>query len=88
MAIKGKIIGELNETSGVSRTGKTWRKKEYILETEGMYPKKICFGVMGDNIDRLALTMGGTYEIEIDVESHEYQGKWYHNVTCWKAEKK
>lgn len=85
MAVKGKIIGMLNEVSGVSKSGKSWRKKEYILETEGMYPKKVCFAVLNDNIDRFALQMGKTYEVELDVESREYEGKWYHSVTAWRV---
>lgn len=84
MAIKGKIIGMLNEASGVSRSGKSWCKKEYILETEGAYPKKVCFAVMNDNIDKMQLQMGGTYEVEVDIESREYEGKWYHSVTAWR----
>ena len=42
MEINGKIIELLEEKSGESAKG-TWRKQEYILETDGQYPKKVCF---------------------------------------------
>ena len=44
--IKGKIIEILPEKSGQSANGE-WRKREYVLETESNYPKKICFMARG-----------------------------------------
>lgn len=81
MRIKGKIIQSIPETSGIGKaSGKTWRKKEYVLETEDKYPKKICFTFFNDTIDKYPLAVGQYANIGIDLESREYGGKWYHSI--------
>ena len=40
MEITGKIVELLPEKSGESTNG-TWRKQEYILETDSKFPKKM-----------------------------------------------
>lgn len=84
MAIRGRIIHCLGENSGTSKAGKAWRKAEYVLETEGQYPKKVKFSIMNERIDQANLQVGCTAEIEIDAESREWQGKWYTDLTAWK----
>ena len=44
MEIKGKIILALPEISGTSKaSGNPWKKREYVLETQETYPKKVHF---------------------------------------------
>ena len=85
MQIKGKIIAALPEASGTSKAGNTWRKREYVLETEEQYPKKIAFAVMNDRIDKLNIQPGVGYTVDVEAESREYQGKWYTTLTAWQA---
>lgn len=84
MEINGKIIELLEEKSGQSANG-TWRKQEYILETEGQYPKKICFMVWGDKIDDFSIKQGENLVVSVDLESREYNGRWYTDVKAWKV---
>ena len=84
MEINGKIIQLLPEQSGESSNG-TWRKQQYILETDDQYPKKICFMVWSDKIDELAIKQGENLSVSIDIESREYNGRWYTDVKAWKA---
>jgi hypothetical protein len=62
-----------------------WRKQEYILETEGQYPKKICFMVWSDKIDEFAIKEGENLVVSIDLESREYDGRWHTDVKAWKV---
>lgn len=39
MEIEGKIIRDLPLQEGVSRAGNPWKKKEWVLETFGQYPR-------------------------------------------------
>ncbi|WP_194775096.1 DUF3127 domain-containing protein [Pararhodonellum marinum] len=87
MEISGKIIQINAEQSGNSRNGNTWRKKEYILETAGTYPKKVCLAVWGDKIDQFDIQEGDEITAGIEVESREYNGKWYTDVKAWKVDK-
>ena len=84
MEINGKIIELLPEKSGESANG-AWRKQEYILETDTQYPKKICFMVWSDKIDELAIKEGENLVVSIDLESREYNGRWYTDVKAWKV---
>ncbi|SCA55764.1 conserved hypothetical protein [Candidatus Terasakiella magnetica] len=86
MELNGKIVELLPEKSGQSAKG-TWRKQEYILETEGQYPKKICFMVWGDKIDDFALKQGDQVAVSIDIESREYNGRWYTDIKAWQVKR-
>ena len=84
MEINGKIIELLPEKSGQSANG-NWRKQEYILETSSQYPKKVCFMAWGDKIDQFANKQGESLVVSIDLESREYNGRWYTDVKAWKV---
>ena len=84
MELSGKIIELLPEQSGESARG-PWRKQQYILETEGQYPKKVCFMAWGDKIDEFKLEVGETVTVAINLESREYNGRWYTDVKAWKV---
>jgi hypothetical protein len=71
--------------TGTGRNG-TWRKQEVILETEGQYPKKVCVAVWGDRIDEQQLQVGNNLKVDVDVESREYNGRWYTDVKAWRVE--
>jgi len=84
LEISGKIIELLALKSGQSANGE-WRKQEYVLEIDGQYPKKICFMAWGDKIDQFNIQQGETIEVSIDLESREYNGRWYTDVKAWKV---
>lgn len=85
MEIQGKIIQLLPEQTGEGRNG-TWRKRDYILETQDQYPKKVCFNLWGDKIDENPVKEGDSVKVFFDVESREYNGRWYTDVKGWKIE--
>lgn len=84
MEINGKIIQLLEGKSGQSAKG-AWRKQEYVLETADQYPKKICFMVWGDKVDEFGIKQGENLGVSIDLESREYNGRWYTDVKAWKV---
>ena len=84
MDISGKIIQFLPVQTGSGKNG-TWKKQEFILETGDTYPKKVCIAVWGDKIDIASFKAGETINVSFDVESREYNGKWYTDVKAWKV---
>lgn len=87
MEIKGTIIAALPEVSGTSRTGNPWKKREYVLENnEGNFPRKVAFTCFGDNADKIQLQVGQNVTMYFDIESREYNGKWYTDIRCWRAD--
>ena len=84
MELTGKIVQSLPEKSGTSARGQ-WRKQEYILEVPGDYPKQVCFMVWGDKIDQFGVQQGQEVTVSIDLESREYNGRWYTDVKAWRV---
>lgn len=71
--------------TGESKNG-TWRKQDIILETDGPYPKKICVSIWGDKIIENQLQIGNVLTIFYELESREYNNKWYTDIKAWKIE--
>lgn len=86
MSIRGKVIAVGQLKSGNRKSdGQPWKKQEYVIETEGQYPKKVAFSIMNDRIDQANIQPGNVVEIEIDAQSREYNGRWYTELTAWKV---
>lgn len=56
------------------------------METDGQYPKKICISIWGDKIEEKKLIPGNRLKIDFDVESREYNGRWYTDVKAWRVD--
>ncbi len=85
MEIQGKVIKILDEQNGTGRNG-AWRKREYVIETGDQYPRKLCFNLWGDKIDQYPVHVNDSIKLFFDVESREYNGRWYTDVKGWKIE--
>ncbi len=85
MEITGRIIQVLAPVTGEGKNG-TWKKQDIVVETPGQYPKKVCVSIWGDKINTSSLQEGVEVTAQIDVESREYNGRWYTEVRCWKIE--
>ena len=85
MEITGRIIAVLPVQGGISKNGNEWKKQEYVLETHDQYPKKVCFQIFGaDRIDQAAIQPGEELTEFFDIDSREYQGRWFTNINAWK----
>ncbi|MFK7886089.1 MAG: DUF3127 domain-containing protein [Gammaproteobacteria bacterium] len=86
MELAGKITHVLEEKSGSSARG-AWRKQEYVVEIPGDYPKSVCFMVWGDKIDQFRIKQDEQITVHFDLESREYNGRWYTDVKAWRVER-
>ena len=87
MEIKGRIIQKLDLQSGTSKAGNAWTKQEYVLETIENFPKKVHFDFFGERANQFPLEVGDTINLSFDIESREWNGKWFTSIRGWKAEK-
>jgi hypothetical protein len=86
LEIKGKLKSILPEVTGVSNNGNQWKKQEFVITTEGQYPKDVCFVLWGDNTDVLAtLAPGVSLAVNFNPESREYNGQYYTDLKAWKV---
>ena len=87
MEIQVKIVNVLPvQTFTSSKTGNSYSKYTFVGETAGQYTKKIAFTVMGeDKFNGMGIVVDGTYTVSFDVESREWNGKWFTEASAWKA---
>ncbi len=85
MQLTAKLIQVLPLQSGQGKNGE-WKKQDIILETDGQYPKKVCVAIWGDRINNAQLQVGNNLTIDFDVESREFNGRWYTDVKAWRVE--
>jgi len=82
----GKVIAKLDKVTGQSANGE-WKKQDIVIETAGEYPKKICFTLWGDKVERLLnINIGDTITVFFNAESREYNDRWFTNLMAWKIE--
>lgn len=86
MDFEGKVIQYLGETTGTSKAGNPWKKKEWVVETFGQYPRKVKVQCFGDRSDSLNIEPGKDYILSVDLESREFNGKWYTDVSVFKVQ--
>ena len=88
MELKGKVVQMLNWQEYTSKkTGQKDYKYSFVVETEGQYPKKVCLQVWGnEKYSAMNIQVGATYNFHIELDSHEWNGKWYNDVTAWRAD--
>lgn len=85
MELDGKIILDLGTQSGTSKAGREWKKREWVLETFGQYPRKVKFHVFGDKADTIGIEVGNSYTLSVDAESREFNDRWYTDISCYAA---
>ena len=85
MQLTAKLVQLLPLQTGTGKNGQ-WKKQDIIVETDGTYPKKVCISIWGDKINESVLKIGEQLSVSFDVESREYNGKWYTDVKAWKIE--
>ena len=87
MEIIGKVLEVLPLQQGTSaRTGNPWTIKTFILETQENFPRKVAIEMFGDQ--RIAdnpVEAGQVVTVSFDLESREFNGRWYTSVRAWKV---
>lgn len=81
-------IEKINDVQQFSsrKSGEVFKKYSFVGKTNGQYPKTICFTCTGDDAwNRLNVKVGNSYDVFFDVHSREWNGKWFTEVTAWKA---
>jgi hypothetical protein len=88
LEITGKIIQKLELQSGVSAKGVEWKKQEFILETGEQYSRQVCIALWGEKINDIAgIPVNESITVGIELESREFNGRWYTSVRGWKIQR-
>ena len=84
-----KITGTIKDIKGVEtfnkKDGTAGSKQGFVLTTDNKYNPDIYFEVLKQDVmaklgDR---SVGDIIEVEFNLHSREWKGKWYHSVNAW-----
>ena len=86
---EGIVFAILPEQSGTSARGE-WHNQNVVFEmkTNSQYPRKVSVKFFNKRDEVARLVVGASYNVTFDVESREYQGRWYTDVVGRKVEPK
>lgn len=84
MEFKGLVYKVLPVVKGQSARGE-WTKQEVVFELPDDFNRKLCVGFWNDKaLEAAALKPGEQVEVAINIESREYNGRWYTEARAWK----
>ena len=84
MNVIGKLIKKLERETGVSKTGKTWKKQDILVEQNVEHNKEVVITFFGDKIKSIRdIEVGSDVNVSVNLSSREFNGKYYHNINGW-----
>jgi hypothetical protein len=86
MEFEGVVYKILPATQGTSARGE-WKKQEVIFELPQEFSRKICVIFFNKESDVARLKEGATYTVSVNIESREFNGRWYTDVRAWRIQK-
>ena len=98
MQLSTKLTQILPIQTGTGNTGE-WKKQDIIVEIQNNNElniifgqriagaeKKLCISIWDDKINQDQLKIGDLLKIDFDIESREFNNKWYTDIKAWKIE--
>ena len=79
MEFEGVVYKILPPTKGTSARG-DWQRQEVIFELPQEFSRKVCVIFFNKESDVARLREGMTCTVSVNIESREYNGKWYRRV--------
>ena len=88
MEFEGTVYKILPVTKGTSARGE-WQRQDVVFEmNEGSFTRKICVTFFNKPEDVARLKEGSTYNVSVNIESREYNGRWYTDIRAWRLQPK
>jgi len=88
LIITGELVKVLNLKSGVSKAGKEWKTRDFLIEynQDTQYPRQATFTLFGDKSNILdEYKVGDVIEVHYNIDAREYNGRYFNNVTAWQV---
>ena len=86
MVYQGLLVQKISQREGDNARGH-WVIAKYLMEEEGTYPKRMAVDVSNsefeDRIGKFDSLIGKKVKIRIDIDAHEYQGKWFNSIRAF-----
>ncbi len=88
MEFEGTVYKMMPVTKGTSARG-DWQRQDVVFDMqEGNFTRKICVTFFNRPDDVAKLKEGAAYRVSVNIESREYNGRWYTDVRAWRLQPK
>lgn len=88
MEFEGTVYKILPLTKGTSTRGE-WQRQDVVFDMpDGNFSRKICVTFFNRPDDVARLREGAAYTVSVNIESREYNGRWYTDVRAWRLQPK
>ena len=89
MEFTGTVYKIMPATEGTSARG-PWTRQDVVFDYSdgGQFTRKICVTFFNRPDDVAKLREGAEYEVSVNIESREYQGRWYTDIRAWRLQPK
>ena len=87
MEFEGVVYRILPPTSGTSARGE-WKRQDVVFELPQEFSRKICVTFFNKDHEVSQLREGKVYMVSVNVESREFNGRWYTDVRAWRVQPK
>ena len=88
MEFEGTVYKIMPVTKGTSARGE-WQRQDVVFEmNEGSFTREICVTFFNKPDDVARLREGATYTVSVNIESREYNGRWYTDIRAWRIQPK
>ena len=87
MEFEGVVYKILPPTSGTSARGE-WKRQDVVFELPQEFSRKICVTFFNKDSEVAQLHEGMACTVSVNVESREFNGRWYTDVKAWRVQPK
>ena len=89
MEFEGIVYKIMPATSGTSARG-PWQRQDVVFDYNegGNFSRKICVTFFNRPEDVSKLREGAAYQVSVNIESREFNGRWYTDIRAWRLQPK
>ena len=89
MEFEGTVYKIMPVATGTSARGE-WQRQDVIFDYNdgGQFSRKLCVTIFNRPDDAAKLREGGVYNVSVNIESREYNGRWYTDIRAWRLQPK
>ena len=89
MEFEGTVYRIMPVTKGTSARGE-WQRQDVVFDYSdgGNFTRKICVTFFNRPDDTARLKEGAVYNVSVNIESREYNSRWYTDIRAWRLQPK
>lgn len=83
-----EIEGILHKKYDTESKTDSFKTREFVITTEGMYPQYVKFQLTQDKCSAIdSFQEGERIKVSFDLRGREWQGKYFTNLNAWRVDK-